>query len=292
MKNRGRARKDRIDDNLKTDSTILLTQYSSEASQLIKSFTKNIPIVVIILISIAAMTIFDLVMDLGFFKNILSDKTIDAMIIVVSIFLILFLIFTVRPVLRSQKILDKWSNLFENNAIKTGILLTINNKSKEEILNALSETIEEIGTPLQHYLSKSNHNEFYDVRIDDTTTTTTTTTFDILIDSSTIKPIDSDSDSDSDSLRNTIQDYGAILVKIVNGIVDKDITQSFIESLRKYKKLGNKIGLTMIIGESIDPECYNVMNKNKDKIISEKLIFIEKPTYTDSDLKNLNNILT
>lgn len=283
MTNRG-TRKGRIDDNLNTDSPILLTQYSSEASQLIKSFTKNIPFVVIILILIAAMTIFDLAMDLGF-KNILSDKTIDAMIIVVSIFLILFLIFTVRPVLRSQKILDKWSNLFENNAIRTGILLTINNNSKEEVLNALSETIEEIGIPLQHYLSKSNnHNEFYDVSIDDTTTTTC----DILIDSSTIKPID----SDSDSLRNTIQDYGSILVKIVNGIVDKDITQSFIESLRKYKKRGNKIGLAMIIGESIDPESYNIMKKIKDKIISEKLIFIEKPTYTDSDLENLNNILT
>lgn len=286
MTNRG-TRKGRIDDNLNTDSPILLTQYSSEASQLIKSFTKNIPFVVIILILIAAMTIFDLAMDLGF-KNILSDKTIDAMIIVVSIFLILFLIFTVRPVLRSQKILDKWSNLFENNAIRTGILLTINNNSKEEVLNALSETIEEIGIPLQHYLSKSNHNEFYDVSIDDTITTT----FDILIDSSTIRPIDSDSDSDSDSLRNTIQDYGSILVKIVNGIVDKDITQSFIESLRKYKKRGNKIGLAMIIGESIDPESNNIMKKIKDKIISEKLILIEKPNYTDSDLKNLNNILT
>jgi hypothetical protein len=207
------------------------------------------------------------------------------MIIVVSVFLIIFIIYTVRPVLRSQKILDKWSNLFENNAIRTGILLTINNNSKEEVLNALSETIEEIGIPLQHYLSKSNnHNEFYDVSIDDTTTATC----DILIDSSTIKPID----SDSDSLRNTIQDYGSILVKIVNGIVDKDITQSFIELLRKYKKRGNKIGLAMIIGESIDPESYNIMKKIKDKIISEKLIFIEKPTFTDSDLKNLNNILT
>ncbi len=282
MTNRG-TRKGRIDDDINADSPILLTQYSSEASQLIKSFTKNIPFVVIILILIAAMTIFDLVMDLGF-KNILSDKTIDAMIIVVSVFLIIFIIYTVRPVLRSQKILDKWSNLFENNAIRTGILLTINNNSKEEVLNALSETIEEIGIPLQHYLSKSNHNEFYDVNIDDTTTTTC----DILIDSSTIKLID----SDSDSLRNTIQDYGSILVKIVNGIVDKDITQSFIESLRKYKKQGNKIGLAMIIGESIDPESYKIMKKIKDKIISEKLILIEKPTFTDSDLKNLNNILT
>ena len=170
MTNNGNRKGSIDDDNLDyAASPILLTQYSSEASQLIKSFTKYMPFVVIILILIAAMTIFDLVRELGF-THVLADETIDAMIIVVSIFLILFLIFTVRPVLRSQKILDKWSNLFENNAIRTGILLTINNKSKEEILNALSETIEQIDIPLQHYLSKSNHNEFYDISIDDTTT--------------------------------------------------------------------------------------------------------------------------
>ncbi len=283
----GGTRKGRIDDNIDyADSSILLTQYSSEASQLIKSFTKYIPFVVIILILIAAMTIFDLAMDLGF-KNILSDETIDAMIIAVSILLILFVIFTVRPVLRSQKILDKWSNLFENNAIRTGILLSINNNSKEEILNALSETIEQLDKPLHHYISKSNnHNEFYDISIDDTITT-----FDILIDKSTIKPI---IDSDSDSLKNTIQDYGSILVKIAENAIDKNNTQSFIESLQKYKKRGNKIGLAMIIGESIDPESYKLINKIKDKTISENLILIEKPTnnYIDSDLKNLNNILT
>ena len=81
--------------------------------------------------------------------------------------------------------------------------------------------------PLQHYLSKSNnYNEFYDISIDDTTST-----FDILIDKSTIKPID------SDSLRSAIQDYGSILIKIVNGIVDKDITQSFIDSLSIKSKV-------------------------------------------------------
>lgn len=293
MTNNGNRKGSIDDDNLDyAASPILLTQYSSEASQLIKSFTKFMPFIVIILILIAAMTIFDLVRELGF-THVLTDETIDAMIIVVSIFLILFLIFTVRPVLRSQKILDKWSNLFENNAIRTGILLTINNKSKEEILNALSETIEQIDIPLQHYLSKSNHNEFYDISIDDTTTNTTTTTFDILIDKSTIKP-NIDLDSDSSSLRNAIQDYGSILVKIVDGIIDKNNTQSFIESLQKYKKRGNKIGLAMIIGESIDPESYKLINKIKDKTISENLILIEKPTnnYIDSDLKNLNNILT
>ena len=274
-----KPKKDKIDDNRNADSHLLLTQYSSEASQLIKSFTKNIPFVIVILVLIASMTIFDLVMDLGF-TNILSDETIDAMIIIVSIFLIVFIIFTVRPILKSQKILDKWSNLFENNAIRTGILLTINNNSKEEILKALSETIEQIAIPLQSYLSKSNHNEFYNVSIDDTTT------FDILIDKSTIKPID------SDSLKNAIQDYGSILIKIADNVIDKNITQNFLESLQKYKKRGNKIGLAIIIGESIAQESYSLANEIKDKTISENLILIEKPNSTDSDLKNLDNVLT
>ena len=103
----------------------------------------------------------------------------------ISILLILFLIFAVRPVIISQKILDNWSKLFENNAIRTGILLSINNKNKEEILNALSETIEEIDIPLHQYLLKSKqHSEFYNVNIDETSNTT----FDILIDKSTINP--------------------------------------------------------------------------------------------------------
>ena len=43
----------------------------------------------------------------------------------------------------------------------------------------------------------------------------------------------------------------------------------------------------MIIGESVNPESYNIVNKIKDKTISEKMILIEKPTidYTYSDLK-------
>jgi hypothetical protein len=275
-----KSKRDKVDDGINADSYVLLTQYSSEASQLIKSFTKNISFVVVILILIVSMTTFDLVMDLGF-TRILSDETIDAIIIIVSIFLILFIIFIMRPILKSQKILDKWSNLFENNAIRTGLILTINNKSKEEILNALSETIEQIDIPLQHYLSKSNYNEFYNVSIDDITN------FDILIDKSTIKPLD------SDSLQNAIQDYGSILIKIVDNIIDKDITQNFLESLQKYKKKrGNKIGLAIIIGESIAQESYSLVNKINDKTITENLILIEKSNSNDADLKNLNNVLT
>lgn len=264
---------------LSADS-VILTKYSSEASQLIKSFTKNIPLVVMILILIVSMTTLDLVMDLGF-TRILSDETIDTIIIAVSVFLILFTLFLVRPVLRSRKILDKWSNLFENNAIRTGIILTIRNNSKEEILYALPEVIDQIADPLEYYLSKSDKKEFYNVNIDDITT------FDILIDKSTIKSID------SDSLKNTIQEYGGILVKIVDKAIDKSITEDFLKSLQKYKKRGNKIGLAIMIGDSISQESYILANKIKDRTISDNLILIEKPVNNrDYDLKSLNNVST
>lgn len=264
---------------LSADS-VILTQYSSEASQLIKSFTKNIPLVVTILILIVSTTTLDLIMDLGF-TRILSDGTIDAMIIAESLFLILFTLFSIRPVLRSRKILEKWSNLFENNAIRTGIILTIKDKSKEEILYALPEVIDQIAIPLEYYLSKSDKKEFYNVNIDDITT------FDILIDKSTIKSID------SDSLKNVIQEYGSILIKIVDKVIDKSTTQDFLKSLQNYKKRVNKIGLAIIIGESISQECYILANKIKDKTISKNLILIEKPVNNmDYDLKSLNNLST
>ena len=270
--------RDKIDDNINNNSALLLTQYSSKASQLIKSFTKNILFLILILFVITGMTVLDLSMDLGFI-NVLSDETIDAIIIGTSLFLIVFTILIVRPVYRSQNILEKWSNLFDKNAIRTGIILSINNKNKEEILSALSETIEQIATPLQNYLSKSDNKEFFDISINDTT-------FDILIDKSTIKSVD------ANSLKNTIQDYGSIIIKITDGIIDKAVTQDFIQSLQKYsRQQGNKIGLAMIIGESITPESYDLVSKTKDKIINENLILIEKPTTTDPDLMNLNKVL-
>ena len=270
--------RDKIDDNLDNHSALLLTQYSSKASQLIKSFTKNILFLILILFVITGMTILDLSMDLGFI-NVLADETIDAIIIGTSLFLIAFTILIVRPVYRSQNILEKWSNLFDKNAIRTGIILSINNKNKEEILSALSETIEQIATPLQIYLSKSDNKEFFDISINDTT-------FDILIDTSTIKSVD------GNSLKNTIQDYGSIIIKITDGVIDKAVTHGFIQSLQKYsRQQGNKIGLAMIIGESITPESYELVSKTKDKIINENLILIEKPTSTDPDLMKLNNVL-
>lgn len=277
MKNTESRKEKSNDDDINSDSPRLLSQYSFKASQLIKSFTKNILFVILILIVITTMTIFDLSKDLGFI-NVLSDQTVDSMIIVVSLFLIIFTILILKPISRSQNILEKWSNLFDKNAIRTGIILSIKNKNKEEILSALSETIEQIAIPLQNYLLKSDKKEFFDISFNGTK-------FDILIDNSTIKSLD------ANSLKNTIQDYGSIIVKVTHGIIDKDLTYSFIHSLQKYRKQeGNKIGLAIIIGESITQESYDLISKTKDKIINENLILIEKPL-TDPDLMNLNNVV-
>ena len=89
--------------DLNYDSNILLTQYSSGAFQLIKSIPKKISFVVIILMVIASMTTFDLVKSL-WFTSILSDKTRDVMIIYVSIFLIIFTLFIIKPLFKSQNI--------------------------------------------------------------------------------------------------------------------------------------------------------------------------------------------
>ena len=75
--------------------------------------------------------------------------------------------------------------------------------------------------------------------------------------------------------------------------IDKSITEDFLKSLQKYKKRGNKIGLAIMIGDSISQESYILANKIKDRTISDNLILIEKPVNNrDYDLKSLNNVST
>ncbi|MDX1373071.1 MAG: hypothetical protein R3321_11405 [Nitrososphaeraceae archaeon] len=63
---------------------LLLTQYSSEASRLIKSFTKNFLFLLLILSVIAIITVLDLSKTLTLI-HIFSDTIMDGIIIIVSI---------------------------------------------------------------------------------------------------------------------------------------------------------------------------------------------------------------
>ena len=75
--NKNESTRDKIDDNIDNHSALLLTQYSSKASQLIKSFTKKIHFLILILFVITGMTILDLSMDLGFINVYLTKQLIQ-----------------------------------------------------------------------------------------------------------------------------------------------------------------------------------------------------------------------
>jgi hypothetical protein len=162
--------------------------------------------------------------------------------------------------------------MFERNTITTSMNLTMSNRSKEEALKALAYSVEEISEPLQAYIDskKSNLSEFLNISIDGSVK------FDVLVDQNRV--INDDSVV-SNNLRKILWEYGAIVVKIVDGVVDKVTVESFSDSLSKYNSLTkNVINLAVMIGEEITEDSREYGNKvsyfRKKKI--QNLLLLEK----------------
>jgi len=82
------------------------------------------------------------------------------------------------------------------------------------------------------------------------------------------------------SLKNALEEYGTIIIEILDKIIDVDSVEVFIEKISKYKEIANnEVSLGIIIGESTSPEAKtfveNYLNK-KEKLV-QLLILIEKP---------------
>ena len=77
------------------------------------------------------------------------------------------------------------ADTFERNSIKTGMNIAMTNKSKEEAIGAIAETVAQIGEPLRNYISlKDNLKKFLDVSIKNNNNDVF---FDILIDQDHVK---------------------------------------------------------------------------------------------------------
>jgi hypothetical protein len=77
--------------------------------------------------------------------------------------------------------------------------------------------------------------------------------------------------------------YGAIIVKIFDGRVDKVTVESYVNSLSQYiSRTKIKVGLAVIIGEEISAEAQEYasqfLHKYKRSGKMNNLIFIEKPS--------------
>ena len=140
----------------------------------------------------------------------------------------------------------------------------MNKLTKEEALTAIAESIEEIGQPLRRYFSDLRDlKKFIDVRLGKEIV------FDILL--------DKDITGIPDDLRNVLKEYGAVIIKIENGVVDEDKVTIFSRLLSLYaRETKNYVGLPVIMGKDISDSAYSLVNTSHDGVI-KRIVLVEMP---------------
>src|SRR5206468_12542246 len=76
---------------------------------------------------------------------------------------------------RSRNVLENWTEMFERNTIATAMKIAMIRRGKEEVIHALTQSVDEISEPLEEYITskKSDLTEFLDVSIGESKTSTT-----------------------------------------------------------------------------------------------------------------------
>jgi len=188
------------------------------------------------------------------------DESVD---VGVSIALVLALIPLIIVVLRSKRSLEKWNEIVEKNAIQTSMNIAMKNRSKEEVLFALTKSIGEISIPLYRFLEKSSPSKMCNIKINERLD------FDIFLDKKLVE--------NDDELIQVLDSYGSIIVKIVNSQIERDFLRSYINEIENYvKETKVRIGLVIIIGDSIAQEAHDYSISVSKKRIGQ-IILIDKP---------------
>ena len=258
-------------------SPILATKYAHIASSLIHTLGKNLILVIGLIFALFVISLLDTLHTRGY-TNMIPDAGYDSMITIFSVILFGTTLYLLNTLLKSKRMLSSWAKTFERNSIKAGMNIAMTNRSKEEALHAIAETVEQIGEPLRKYISsKENYKNFLDSNIK--INNNNEILFDVLIDQDHIKDNVSGGSDDSGSidLKQSLQEYGSIIIKVIDETVDKDTVESFSKSLSNYISLTkNKIGLAVIIGNDISKDAYNVAKQHENNKVSY-IILVEKP---------------
>lgn len=97
---------------------------------------------------------------------------------------------------------------------------------------------------------------------------------------------DSNKEQISNNLVEALKDYGAIIIKIIDGTISYDTIVSFSREIRSYTSLTkNKVGLAVLIGDVATEESYKQAIKSEKKGRIDYLVVIEKP-YSSSLLRS------
>jgi hypothetical protein len=263
--------------NNSPSSLILTARYGHESSKLIHLIEKNLYIVIGLIVFTSVLSI---VNALGFHYLFEYSEDIDFL---VDISLAVILIAVVMPLiillLKSRRTLDRWDDMFVSNTLSISIGIAMAYRAKEEAVRAIMESVEQINQPLNNYVAanKSNFKEFIDISVDKNTI------FDILIDSDHV--LNGTNKDISNNLKNVLKAYGTIVVRILDGKIDRISVESYVSSLLRYvSKTKNQVGLAIIIGEQIssDTQKYSgqLQHKHKKSGKISNIILVEKPSST------------
>jgi hypothetical protein len=228
-------------------STVLTSKFGYASAKVIHSVEKNLYIVLTVIVSIAVLSILNILGILNYIYAENVDYFVDMFLSIVLIIVVVPLVFLI---LKSRRVLDKWNDMFERNTISASINISMTNRTSKDALLSLIYSVNEISDPLQSYIEskKSDLSEFLDVTLD------VGLKFDVLLDGNNV--ID-DGSQISNNLVQTLRDYGAIVVKITDGVVDENVVKSFVDVLSRYTSATkNKIGLGLIIGEEISENAH------------------------------------
>jgi hypothetical protein len=264
-----------VKNGLNPSSPTLITAYSQNAANFIYSIERFLYLLFAVLIVFVVVALFDMA-GLNVFIGFLSDDEFDFILSILAFITIGITAILLKMIIGARKKLDRWAYAFERNSIGTSISISLSKIGKLELLNAIIENVQDIGKPLQEYMSKNVEamDRFTNQSISDNVI------FDILIDDA---KIDKGCDENNHPI-NMINEYGSIIAKVesTSPILDAKDVQAFIQSILKYIKKTNKfVGLALLIGNEVTNEAMEIAEYYSNKSIGY-LIVIEKPIMIDT----------
>lgn len=264
-------------DNI-SSSIISTTRYGHNSAKVLRSIEKNFVIVIVI---IAAAFAFSSLDSAGLLKylDLYSETAHDTIATIFSIISLAAMIPLLAYIVKSRRLLERWQNLFERNSLKTGLEISLAGISRDEIVRALAESIEEISEPLQEYLNTVESNKDLAAFQGEGHSAN----FEILIDPDSLSK--SSAISAGNKLKAVLREFGSICVKVSSDDrVNAATVESFVQSLSRYtSEFGNPVGLGLLIGQNVDPDAYRALERsvsiNTKKI--RNILIIEKPTMSE-----------
>jgi hypothetical protein len=258
----------RDNNHLISSSPTIVTKYAHRSSMLIYSIEKNMYVIIAIVAALAVISVVDAFEVIGI-TNFIGEGLDDIIIATLCLVSLAALLPMLHLSIRSRKMLEEWADMFEHNSIKNSISMSLTTATREELVYAVGETVEEIGDPLLEYVEKGDFSEFFNVAVGENI-------FDVLIDSETVK---ADKEGGAD-LKKILGDYGAIIIRIVDGKISKKELLSFSSDISKYtmqrsRRIKEAIGLAIMIGREISPDAYSTARSRNMKV--KDILLIEKP---------------